>query len=330
MTTHQAVTRADTVRRRRNNTSSSPQPPPTKIKRNYRPEKILTSQLTKGSVSKKVNQSRNVNYSANRRHYDIAFNTPHARVQTPGISLPGFGPRSISGILAIGFVLIIITLWNSTLFKVSGVKLIGNERITENEVNTLIQYLGKPVFSVLPKRLEEDLKLAFPEIETISVSLSIPNQVIVSIKERIPAIIWQQTDGTMFWIDSKGVKFPAREQIDNLATVLAYGDPPGTIIGSENEDISTNAGVFLDPSIIETIITMVGIAPQGSTLSYDPIYGLGWTDPQGWLVYFGENIEDISQKLIVYQAIIDKLSQQGIQPTLISVEYLDAPFYRTE
>ena len=30
----------------------------------------------------------------------------------------------------------------------------------------------------------------------------------------------------------------------------------------------------------------------------------------------------------VYQAILDTISQQGIQPTLISVEYLDAPFYK--
>ena len=33
-------------------------------------------------------------------------------------------------------------------------------------------------------------------------------------------------------------------------------------------------------------------------------------------------------KLKVYQAILDKITQQGIQPTLISMEYLDAPFYK--
>ena len=30
----------------------------------------------------------------------------------------------------------------------------------------------------------------------------------------------------------------------------------------------------------------------------------------------------------VYQAIVDTLTSQGIQPSLISVEYLDAPFYK--
>ena len=33
-------------------------------------------------------------------------------------------------------------------------------------------------------------------------------------------------------------------------------------------------------------------------------------------------------KLVVYQAIVDTLIRQGFQPTLISMEYLNAPFYK--
>ena len=38
--------------------------------------------------------------------------------------------------------------------------------------------------------------------------------------------------------------------------------------------------------------------------------------------------QDIEMKKTVYQAIMDSFSRQGIQPTLISVAYLDAPFYK--
>ena len=61
---------------------------------------------------------------------------------------------------------------------------------------------------------------------------------------------------------------------------------------------------------------------------YDPKYGMGWQDPHGWSVYFGQNTQDIAMKEKVYQAILDTITKQGIQPTLISVEYLDAPFYK--
>jgi hypothetical protein len=55
---------------------------------------------------------------------------------------------------------------------------------------------------------------------------------------------------------------------------------------------------------------------------------MGWQDPRGWSVYFGQNTQDIPMKLAAYQTIEDTFTQQGIQPTLISVEYLDAPFYK--
>jgi len=61
---------------------------------------------------------------------------------------------------------------------------------------------------------------------------------------------------------------------------------------------------------------------------YDTTYGLGWQDAHGWQVYFGQNTDDIPMKLKVYQAIVDTLTNKGIRPTLISVEYLDAPFYK--
>jgi hypothetical protein len=76
---------------------------------------------------------------------------------------------------------------------------------------------------------------------------------------------------------------------------------------------------------------MSGLAkdiPAGMPMTYDPVYGMGWQDPRGWNVYFGQDAKDISMKKNVYQAIVDTLLLQGVQPTLISVEYLNAPFYK--
>ncbi len=69
---------------------------------------------------------------------------------------------------------------------------------------------------------------------------------------------------------------------------------------------------------------------DGIDLLYNPEYGLGWQDPHGWKVYFGTNIEDIDQKLAQYSVIIEALAARNIQPVLISLEFLHAPFYRLE
>jgi hypothetical protein len=38
----------------------------------------------------------------------------------------------------------------------------------------------------------------------------------------------------------------------------------------------------------------------------------------------------VEAKILVYQAMVDWLSQRGIRPILINVAYPDAPFYRVE
>jgi hypothetical protein len=79
---------------------------------------------------------------------------------------------------------------------------------------------------------------------------------------------------------------------------------------------------------VQAIITLAPQIPPGAPMIYDPGYGMGWQDPRGWSVFFGQDTQDIEMKKNVYQAITDLLSRQGIQPTLISVAYLDAPFYK--
>jgi hypothetical protein len=235
-----------------------------------------------------------------------------------------------------GFAL--VTLWNSSTFKVSGAQLTGNVRITEAEINSFVPFIGKPIFSTVPEVIKDELVTRFPDIETISVKVSLPNKVSVHITERIPIFVWQYQDGTAEWVDAQGYKFPKRGEIENLVTISAYGDPPLNQVEStvlaESADSTTPVPVeqhnFLEPSMIKAITELIALAPQGAVISYDPGYGLGWSDPRNWRVYFGENTENISEKLMIYQAIIDKLTLEGIQPTMISVEYLEAPFYRTQ
>jgi cell division protein FtsQ len=327
MTTNHAPARSEVVRGRR--TTPIPQTAPQKIKKSYRPETIHAQVQSRASSRA---TTRPVSSKTNRRHYDIAFSTSKANIRTPGITLPTIGPRLISGILILAMGFLLFTMSNSSTFQVSGAQVTGNERITESEINAALLVIGKPIFSAIPEEIKQNLIKVYPEIDTIEVTISLPNRVIVNLTERIPAIVWQSQDGTSYWIDANGVKFIARGQTENLVTVIAYGDPPPPPVNTVDPEqiLPEILPVYIDPAMVTTIGELVGIAPQGATIIYDPAYGLGWQDPRGWLVYFGENTQNVSMKLTVYQAIIDKLSQEGVQPTMISVEYLDAPFYRTQ
>jgi len=337
MTTNQAATRSETVRRRR--TQNASQATPQKIKRDYRPATIQSQTSTNTKISGRSTLSRSQSYKTDRRHYDIAFNTSRASIQTPGITLPALGPRLASAILIGIMVFTLATLWNSSTFKVAGAQLTGNLRITEADINSFLPYIGEPIFSAMPDLIKNELVIRFPDIETISVKVTLPSKVIVHITERTPILVWQRQDGTAEWVDAQGYKFPKRGEIENPVTINAYGDPPisqgePTLLADSTDPTTPRVPMeqraFIDPSMIKAISELIALAPQGAVISYDPGYGLGWSDPRNWKVYFGENTENISEKLLIYQAIIDKLTLEGIQPTMISVEYLEAPFYRTQ
>jgi len=334
MTTNQASARSETVRKRR--TQSTPQTQPQKIKRDYRPVAIQSQVKPKSRTSGRSTQSRSQSYNTDRRHFDIAFNTSRANIRTPGITFPVLGPRLASAILIVVMGFALLTLWNSPTFQVSGAQVTGNLRLTEADINSSLQIIGKPIFSTVPELIKQDLLLLFPEIETITVKVSLPNRVIVHITERVPILVWQRQDGTADWVDAQGFKFPIRGEFENLVTINASGDPPPLQVeATESTDPAVPPTTvpptgFIQPLMIKAITELIALAPQGTAISYDPSYGLGWSDPRNWKVYFGENTENISTKLMIYQAIVDKLTLEGIQPTMISVEYLEAPFYRTQ
>jgi hypothetical protein len=107
---------------------------------------------------------------------------------------------------------------------------------------------------------------------------------------------------------------------------VIYADQPPFI--AFDDDAQQNQ--FLPKEAIQAILLLGKVIPNGVPLRYDKMRGLGWDDPAGWKVYFGSDFENIEQKILIYQAIVNHIQENGIVPTLISVEYLDAPYYHVE
>jgi hypothetical protein len=124
--------------------------------------------------------------------------------------------------------------------------------------------------------------------------------------------------------------------------VEGRGTPPGTASAASQEAlqntpegmpvaVSVNTPTLrLSPEQVSAILALGAKMPADTLLVYDSEHGLGWNDPQGWEVFFGAEDQDMEMKLTVYQALVQQLQNEGIQPALISVEYVHAPYYRME
>ncbi len=276
-----------------------------------------------------------------RRQYYVALSTPGAEVRLP--TMPLFRPsfRMISAAATFFLAVVILAMYNAPFFKVENARLVGASRLTAEDINNTLDISGVNAITLVPATMEQDLKAAYPELSEVHVKVGLPANVTVNVKERQPVVAWQQ-DGQTQWIDQSGVIFPARGEAPTaLVTIQATGAPPqstpadAAAAGSDTANPKTvettgAPAVFISQDLLRAISTLGTQAPEGVPIVYNPDYGLGWNDPRGWDVYFGYSPDRMEQKLSEYNIIVDKLTKDGVKPTMISVEYAQAPFYRAE
>jgi cell division protein FtsQ len=282
-----------------------------------------------------------------KRRYDIALGVPGAELHLPSLPMVHMGWRALSGLLVVMMVACLFFLWKSPAFLVNTVEAEGLQRLTVGDLNAVMGILGNSVFSIDLQELEQALIRAFPELGNVRVSAGLPARISVSVTERQPVLAWFQ-DNREVWVDAEGVAFAPRGNPGSLVRVEGHGSipaaiagvftpaagsiPPGVVYVPIAIEGSGEAGkaATLPVDLVETILTLGSKIPPETQLVYDSQHGLGWEDPAGWEVYFGTQTSDMEQRLVVYQGVVQHLTNQGIQPTLVSVEYVHAPYYRME
>ncbi len=291
---------------------------------------------------------RRTKQSLPRRRYDVTLAVPGAELQLPSLPMVKVGWRALSGMLAVMMIACLFLLWKSPAFQVSTVEAEGLQRLSVADLNAVMDVLGNSIFSLDPPVLEQALSRYFPELADISVNIGLPAQVSISVTERQPVLSWYQ-DTREVWVDAEGVAFTPRGNPGELVRVQGSGDTPEAIAGvvvpaasslpdgaiyvpTTTLDVS---GKPVEPArlpiaLVQAILTLGSQVPADTQLVYDLQYGLGWEDPLGWKVYFGLQTSDMEQRLVVYQGVVDYLTDHGLQPELVSVEFIHAPYYRME
>ena len=318
-------TRSESVRLRRREQSQ---------KRVSRSSDMATRPLppitSRGEMSY-VSSPRNM-HTTSRRKYQTAVTMPGIEIRLPTIQITSEGIRSrmLGVLMTLLFGAALYLAATLPQFHAAPAQVTGNQRISVDEINAALGSTGESIFVLTSADLENKLRLNFPELESAQVSISFPNEITANVVERKPVVLWQQGNG-ITWIDANGVAFRPRGEASGLIAVAALAAPAAATPTAASLTAPTDAPSptpFIPADLVQAIQDIAPDVPQGTVMEFDPKYGLGWTDARGWKVYFGYTAKDMPVKLQVYKALVDSLTQQGIQPTFISVQYANAPYYR--
>lgn len=263
---------------------------------------------------------------------------------------PMFRPgwRFLSFLLVALFGGTVLSAWKMPEFRVKEVEITGLTRTDPQNIRGLMDVVGEPIFLLQPTILVNKIAKAYPELIGIHVSLEMPASVNVSAVERQPYAAWI-VKGQTIWIDTEGQLIPARGNAEISITIEADSLPP---IAQQLRDLKylVDKAVYnkpaikptivslayfsmkksLDAAMLEAIMTLSIWLPQENTFLFEKTRGLGWNDTRGWKVFVGTDLRDLNQKMVLYETIVKQLEKENTKPVLISVEYLTAPYYRTE
>ena len=256
--------------------------------------------------------------------------------------------RFLSAAVVLVCVLLLSSAWRSADYQVTDIQVEGISRITKEEITSVLEIDQQRIFLLSPFAIEQTVEENFPELYNVQVSVSFPAQVTVSVKEREPYLIWNY-EGKNLWIDPEGYLLPVRGTADIALTIDSTVKPPfyipeesiilqgekrlrKTVVAKGENDTLALFNVYqkIDPITYQAIEELNQLLPDQGIILYDARRGLGWNDPRGFKVYVGNNLQNITAKMNMIEEIVKTLINAATAPTLISVEQINAPYYRMD
>lgn len=207
-----------------------------------------------------------------------------------------------------------------TLIPVEGVVSIPPEEIVE--VSGLA---GAHTFSIDPEQAAGQIT-DIPGVISSTVTMRWPNQVHIRILEDTPIAVWEQ-EGTQYWINETGEILPARLAVSGLLHIVVEGDVTVAPEADEEGLVEEETIVFVPEEVLNGALQLRELRPTLNTLYYQSTGGLNFEDSRGWQAYFGTGT-DMTQKLVVYEAIAEDLIARGLEPVEISVASQEKPYYK--
>ena len=332
------LSRADQVRARRRIEPVQRKPIPRMQERVSREEQSASRVISRHGSYRSTGSY--TSSSRSRRPVYLSTGTPGSEVRLPSLPKLTMSWRLLSGLIAIASLVLLFMMWKGDTFRINTVNLSGGVRVPMEEVKASLNVSGDSIIFAQPKQVEADILEKFPDIKKAHVSIAMPDALNIVIEERIPAILWYENDQELFWIDQEGFTFTVRGEANLPIRVysdttppksLGYIDPKTLLTPEEAEEIEFDPSISpVDPDFVLAVQKLNTIKPADTPMLFSSENGLGWTDPNGWQVFFGSSTEDIDLKLIEYSHIVKAILDRNLQPVLISMEFLHAPFYRLE
>lgn len=240
----------------------------------------------------------------------------------PVLKQRGFGLRWLSLLLVLAFVGGGVFLFTDPMFFVNRVEVGGARYVPAEEIFASSGVAGYHILWIDPQVVAERI-IQSPSLSSAEVEAQWPARVVIVVREREPALVWQQGDQS-YWVDVNGHLMVMRRDLPGLVRVVNESASipffcPGPACADDD-------AISINPAVVRGAQQLKTLRPDLEVLYYDEARGLSFQDERGWRVYVGVGT-DMVFKLQVYERLVADLLARGVRLLLIDVSDPAAPYY---
>jgi len=203
--------------------------------------------------------------------------------------------RWVSGTLTLVLGLLLLLLLFSPSFYVRSVAVGGVNYLTREDVFGTAGVSGQHIFWLDPDAIERRLE-AHRNIASAEVRVGFPPRMVqILIREREPILTWEQGDERV-WVDINGVIMFQRQDRPDLLRIVYDRESP-------LPPVPISAQPALEVGLVHGALLLKAQLPTIDVMLYHPDKGLGWRDPQGWMVWFGVG-DNMAMRALVYAELV--------------------------
>jgi cell division protein FtsQ len=174
------------------------------------------------------------------------------------------------------------------------------------------------IFWLQPQAVRERL-LALPHIRGASVSVTLPNQVAITVQEEQPVALWVTNEATL-WLMPDGAALSGQD--GRFAALPQIVDPD-----REAQAVTQPDRLAMDPAVLAAALTLIKQVPGIPQVRFNRDYGLNFNLPNSstW-VYWGDG-QNLETKFANLAAAQQLIAGGQVDPEIIDVRY-ERPYIR--
>ncbi len=216
----------------------------------------------------------------------------------------------------------VVSFATSPEYTVASVWGVGSKVLSIEQANDIAGVQGENIFLVDPAMVRARLAEKAALLKDVSVETRLPNQVIIHVQERRPAVVWVLGDGTPLLASDDHVVVGVASTLDGFVTVFDRGPSTDTLkIGAPMPVHKADAAATAQ-QIYLTLPAATGL--QLRQLEWAPDNGITAITATGQRIEFGTG-DDLDKKIKIVQAVVQQYRQTNQQWTVLDVRATERP-----